>query len=181
VISTDAANNSSTSPISSFITTNTASVWNTSVVPAVITDNDPNAVELGMKFRSDAAGQVIGVRFYKGATNTGTHLGNLWSATGQLLATVTFSNETASGWQQATFPTPVSINPNTTYIISYHTQVGMYSHDNNYFTSQGAQNPPLRALQSGVDGPNGLYRYGATGFPNQSYQDTNYWVDVVFK
>ena len=40
---------------------------------------------------------------------------------------------------------------------------------------------PLTALASGVDGLNGVYVYGASSaFPTQSYQATNYWVDVVF-
>jgi len=33
--------------------------------------------------------------------------GNLWTTSGTLLATATFSNETASGWQEVTFATPV--------------------------------------------------------------------------
>ncbi len=40
---------------------------------------------------SDAFGFVTGIRFYKASTNTGTHVGNLWSATGQLLASATFT------------------------------------------------------------------------------------------
>ena len=39
---------------------------------------------------------------------------------------------------------------------------------------------PLTALRNGTDGGNGVYRYGASGFPNSTYQSTNYWVDVVF-
>ena len=61
-----------------------------------------------MKFRSDVTGYVTGVRFYKGSQNTGTHTGELWSSTGQLLATATFSSESASGWQQLNFANPVS-------------------------------------------------------------------------
>jgi hypothetical protein len=39
----------------------------------------------------------------------------------------------------------------------------------------------LHGLASGVDGNNGVYRYGsAPGFPTSSYNNTNYWVDVVF-
>ncbi len=45
----------------------------------------------------------MGIRFYKGVANTGTHMGALWSSTGAKLANVTFSGETASGWQQANF------------------------------------------------------------------------------
>ena len=39
---------------------------------------------------------------------------------------------------------------------------------------------PAHALATGIDGGNGVYLYGASGFPNSTYQATNYWVDVVF-
>jgi hypothetical protein len=39
----------------------------------------------------------------------------------------------------------------------------------------------LHALADGVDGPNGVYAYGSTSsFPNQTWNASNYWVDVVF-
>ena len=50
-----------------------------------------------------ADGFITGVRFYKGAGNTGTHTGTLYSASGSVLATGTFSNETATGWQMLNF------------------------------------------------------------------------------
>jgi Domain of unknown function (DUF4082) len=78
------------------------------------------------------------------------------------------------------FATPVAITANTTYIASYHTNVGRYAADSNYFASAGVYNPPLRALADGVDGGNGVFRYGKTGFPTSSSLATNYWVDVVF-
>ena len=43
---------------------------------------------------------------------------------GTLLASATFSNETASGWQQVNFSSPVSITAGTTYIASYEAPVG---------------------------------------------------------
>jgi hypothetical protein len=53
--------------------------------------------------------------------------------------------------------------------------------DRPYFASGGVQNGPLEALADGVDGGNGVYRYGASsGFPTLTYQATNYWVDVAF-
>ncbi|QRK07351.1 DUF4082 domain-containing protein [Archangium violaceum] len=52
-----------------------------------------------MKFRSSVPGSVTGIRFYKGSSaNAGTHVGSLWSRTGQRLASATFTNETATGW-----------------------------------------------------------------------------------
>ena len=155
-------------------------VFSGTALPANASVADPNAVELGMKFQSNMAGRITGIRFYKGATNTGTHVGNLWSSTGTLLGTVTFTNETASGWQQATFANPVSIAANTTYVVSYHTIVGNYAANNNYFGT-AVVNGPLMAPADGAAGGNGVYLYGAGGFPNQTWQASNYWVDVVFR
>ena len=52
--------------------------WPSSTVPSNPQVADPNAVELGVKFRVDVDGFITGIRFYKGAGNTGTHIGNLW-------------------------------------------------------------------------------------------------------
>ena len=137
-----------------------------------------SSIELGVKFRSSVNGFITGIRFYKGSSNTGTHTGTLWSLTGTQLATVTFSGESASGWQQATFGSPVPVTAGTTYVASYHTFTGFYSVTNNYFTTSTTRGP-LTALATGIDGGNGVYLYGASGFPNSTYQATNYWVDVV--
>ena len=156
-------------------------IWSSSNVPGSISDPDTGAVELGLKFKSDVAGTITGVRFYKGSQNTGTHTGHLWTRTGTLLATVKFTGETASGWQQANFATPVSIKANTTYIVSYYAPKGHYSGDNGYFSANGVDNGPLHALANSISA-NGVYKYGPVGsFPNQTYQASNYWVDVVFK
>jgi hypothetical protein len=156
------------------------SIWNASATPAVVT-GDSQPVELGVRFRSDVSGAITGVRFYKGAANTGTHVGHLWSNAGTLLATATFTNETASGWQQVNFATPVTITPNTTYVASYHTDTGNYALNSAYFASAGADNGPLHALANGVDGANGVYIYGPSAFPTQTFNSNNYWVDVVFR
>src|SRR6476659_3474251 len=75
---------------------------------------------------------VTGVRFYKGSRNTGTHTGALWTSTGTKLASVNFSGETASGWQQANFSSPINIAANTTYVISYTAPYGAHAHDQYY-------------------------------------------------
>jgi hypothetical protein len=133
-----------------------------------------------VKFRSDVAGTVTGIRFYKGGNNTGSHIGLLYSSTGAVLAQATFTGETASGWQQVSFSTPVAIAANTTYVAAYFTNTG-FAFDYGYFTSTGVDNAPLHGLRSGVDGGNGVYVYaGAPQFPSNTYGDGNYWVDVVF-
>jgi hypothetical protein len=157
-------------------------IWPATTVPSVVDDGPDSAVELGVKFRSDVAGSITGIRFYKAAANTGTHVGNLWSSTGTLLGSITFSNETASGWQQMLLASPVAISSNTVYVASFHCTLGHYSEDDNYFTSKGADNPPLHALTNGVSGGNGVYAYGTSSvFPSSTWNAADYWVDIVFQ
>lgn len=141
--------------------------------------NEGMPLELGMKFTASAGGQVTGIRFYKPEGATGTHTGSLWSSNGTLLATVTFTHESISGWQTATFSNPVTITKGTTYIASYHTD-GTYVADTNYFAS-AKTNGPLSAPSSSTSDGNGVFATGASSFPSSSFQATNYWVDVVFK
>lgn len=155
-------------------------VWPATAVPAHVSSGDGGAVELGVKFRTTAAGSVTGVRFYKGPYNTGTHTGSLWTSSGQRLATATFTGETASGWQQVNFASPVPVRPDTTYVASYFAPNGGYSYDGGYFTGRSAGLAPLTALASGTDGGNGVYHYGTSGgFPASVSGDSNYWVDPV--
>jgi methionine-rich copper-binding protein CopC len=157
------------------------SLWSSTAVPATPSDPDTAAVELGVKFRADVAGLITGIRFYKGTGNSGTHTGHLWSGSGTLLGTATFAGETATGWQQVNFATPVSIAANTVYVASYFAPVGRYAGDTGYFTGAGVDNGLLHALADGASGGNGVYTYGATSaFPTSTYQASNYWVDVVF-
>ncbi len=153
-------------------------LFSPSNVPANVNVTDPSSVELGVKFSSSTAGNITGFRFYKGSQDTGTHTAELWSATGTMLATATFTNETASGWQQVNLPTPVAISAGTTYIASYHSS-GHYSEDDNYFATAHV-NGPLAAPSSAASGGNGVYVYSSTvSFPSNTYNAANYWVDIV--
>jgi PKD repeat protein len=166
------------STASTNVTINPAlSLWSTTATPVVPSFPDPTSVEVGVRFKSDVGGTINGMRFYKGADNTGTHVGHLWSAQGDLLATVTFTNESASGWQEAFFSNPVLFLPNTIYVVSYNVKGGHYAADHNYFDTTGVDNGPLHAPA----GANGVYALGEGAvFPNQVWMSSNYWVDVLF-
>jgi hypothetical protein len=156
------------------------SVWAPSAVPGTPATADNSAVEVGVKIRSTQNGFITGIRFYKGTGNTGTHVGSLWKTDGTKLESATFTGETATGWQQALFAGPVPIVAGTTYVASYYAPLGRYASNNTYFASAATTNGPLTALRNGTDGGNGVYKYGATGYPDSTYQSSNYWVDVVF-
>ena len=175
---TDANGGSSSASVGIVVnpTTTSETLFSPSSVPSIVTADDTNAVELGFKFQADTNGQITGIRFYKGPQNTGPHVADLWSSTGTLLATATFSNETASGWQQVNFSNPVAITAGTTYVASYHTN-GDYSVDPNYFATSHVSGD-----LTAPSGNNGVYAYGSAGlFPTNSFNSSSYGVDVVFK
>src|ERR1700722_18345037 len=150
-------------------------IWPGTTVPSAIDNGASGPLELGVSFKSDVSGTITGIRFYKSAANTGVHVGRLWGPTGTLLASVTFTGETASGWQQANFSKPVAVTANTVYVASYGLTIGHFSANWSYFTTAGFNNAPLHALQT----PNGVY--GTLGsHPAYTHQAANYWVDVVF-
>lgn len=148
--------------------------------PNQVTVNDSGDIELGMKFSSDVDGLITGIRFYKGPENVGTHTAHLWSATGTLLASATFTNETTSGWQYVDLPQDIAIEADTTYVVSYHTD-GFYSATANFFDT-ALSSGDLNGLAAAQNGGNGVYAYGASGlFPTDSWNNTNYYVDVAFR
>src|SRR2546430_17716586 len=156
-------------------TTAQSTIWPSTATPAIMDSGVTGPVELGVSFKSDVSGYITGIRFYKGANNVGTHVGHLWSGTGALLASATFTGETASGWQQVNFSSPVAITANTVYVASYLDPAGHYAVDTNYFAN-ATDRVPLHALKDGASGGNGVYFYGPTlAFPNTTYLASNYW------
>ncbi len=155
-------------------------IWTPAATPANAAANDGQPIEVGVKFRSEIDGFVTAVRFYKGTANTGVHVGHLWSASGALLAEATFTNESVSGLQEVALAQPVAITANTTYVASYHADSGFFAIDSGFFSANGVDAAPLHALQAGTDGPNGVFRYGPSGFPSAGGSN-NYWVDLVLQ
>jgi hypothetical protein len=151
------------------------SIW-PDVTPSGVTDaTDTSPLELGMQFKATSDGTISGIRFYKEPDNTGTHTGTLWTAGGTELATGTFTSESTEGWEELDFSTPVAVTAGTTYVASYHTSTGHYAYTPNGLGT-AVTTGPLTALASG-----GVYAYGSTStFPSNSYNATNYWVDVVY-
>jgi hypothetical protein len=147
--------------------------------PAVTGARDGVEYELGMRFSSAKDGQIKAIRFYKSPGETGAHTGKIYSASGQILAQVSFSAETAcvtgSGcWQQQALSAPLSIAAGTEYVVSVNT-------GNQYYvaTNYGLDAPVVSGDLTTAVGGNGVY--GPVGSkPGNSYQNSNYFRDVVF-
>ncbi|ADB33527.1 Glycoside hydrolase, family 20, catalytic core [Kribbella flavida DSM 17836] len=153
------------------------SLWADEVGPAVERYSDGRPLELGVRFRTDRPGVVLGIKFYKAPGDFGLHTGSLWSSSGQRLATAEFTSESAAGWQEVRFAQPVRIAAGTTYVASYFTPSGTYGYNQPFFAGHSVDNGVLHAPAD----INGVFAYGASVFPNESYQTTNYWADVVFQ
>jgi hypothetical protein len=134
----------------------------------------PFSYEMGVKVQVLSALQLTAIRFYKDAAETGTHIGRVWSSSGQVLGQTTFTGESASGWQQQSLGTPLALQPGQVYVVS----VGL----NAFFdlTQLGLQAQITSgALQSVADGKNGVFGSAAGVFPTSTYKSSNYFVDLV--
>jgi len=150
-------------------------IWTST--PEVTTYED-SPVELGVKFMTSSAGTVSGIRFFSASHTSGEYTGHLWDANGNQLASATFGNVTPNGWQEVLFSEPVAIVPGVVYVASYYNPAGAYAATGGGLGA-GVSNGPLTLLGSDTEGGNGVYNYDG-GFPTNTFNSTNYWVDVIF-
>jgi hypothetical protein len=135
----------------------------------------PWSYELGTRITTDEPSELIALRFYKDARETGEHFGTVWDEVGTELARVAFSHETSSGWQRQALPQALPLAPGRVYTVS----VGL----NQYYVkspdglAQQLVSGPLRS----VPGANGRYADTAGRFPTNSWRSSNYFVDGVVR
>ena len=135
----------------------------------------PFSYELGTKITVAEPTQLIALKFFKSALETGTHVGRVWTASGTQLASVTYANESASGWQRQALATPLTLQPGQTYVVS----VGLNAY---YSKSESALTQPISSGPlSAPSGANGVYNGTAGQFPTSSWMSSNYFVDAVVK
>lgn len=146
-------------------------------VPQVLSADEGAPVELGTRFTPARPGHVTAIRFFKGAGNHGVHTGSLWGPGGERLASVTFTDEQASGWQTAVLDEPEPVAAGQTYVVSYLAPQGHYSYTRGFFEGGAWEAGDLTAPAT----DNGRYTYGpAGGLPTYTWDAANYFVDVVF-
>lgn len=135
----------------------------------------PFSYELGTRITVQEPVELIALRYYKSPGETGMHVGRVWSASGNELASTWFFAETGSGWQRQALSSPVTLQPGQTYTVS----VGLNSV---YAKTEGGlaaarTSGPLTA----PGGANGVYNGSAGSFPTSSWQSSNYFVDAVVR
>ena len=139
---------------------------------------DTHAVEVGVKFSSDVNGWITGVRFYKGTGNTGPTSATCGARPASCWPRPPSPTRSATGWQQATSPSPVAVTAGTTYVASYYAPAGHYAEDDLYFNNATRRGAVARAWPTAPSGGNGVYHYGADAFPTSTFAAANYWVDA---
>ena len=161
----------------------TYSVWSNAARPTVAIDPDTAPVEIGVRFTVDVVGQVLAIRFYRGVAIDSGYSVHLWDADGNLLGIglAVEGQSPTPGWQTVYLNSPVELQTGQTYIASYYASEGGYAADE-FGLTDGIESGPINLLPSDSLGGNGVYHYGlGGGFPTQTYNDTNYWVDVVYQ
>lgn len=139
-------------------------------VAATISSN----YEVGTTVKFRVPGRIMGVRFYKDISNTGTHIGRVWSLAGGLIASGTFTGETASGWQTMLFTAPPTVLADTQYVVTYNWNTGTHwTGVSGYFTAGGVCNGPVCAIQ-------GRFRTPQALFPTTTSNDA-YFADPIFE
>ena len=153
----------------------------TNVVPTTSASPDTTPQTFGVKFSSSQAGTISAIPFYRGAKSPNGYVATLYSGDGStVLGSVTMAKESGPvpGWQQAVFAAPISINANTTYVAAYYAPSGQYAY-RNFGLTNTVTSGTLNASAASTVGGNGVY-YRGKGFPNSSWDDTNFFVDVAF-
>jgi hypothetical protein len=149
-------------PYSLFATSN--------IFNASYTDNV--AYELGMRFTPLVAGKITHIRYYRSPSEPSiTHVGKIWNASGTLLASATFTGETASGWQQVTLSSPLQLTANQQYTVSTNVDSYLAIAEDNLESARTINNISIPAQGAS---------YGTSGaFPTSTYFE-NYLRDFVF-
>ena len=151
--------------------------------PATGDTYSDNHYELGMRFRTSASGRLLTLRVWHPAGGPSTYALRLWRVTGsqsgEVLANLTVPATTANAWIEGALSAPISLDPNETYVVSYAVAAGQ-----NYLSQPGGLSSSRMSgpLMAPAAGGNGVFAVGAQrSFPSQSYNGSNYWLDVGFQ
>ena len=132
-----------------------------------------------------------GIRFYKSTTNTGTHVGNLWTAGGDQAGDRDLhQRESGAGGSRSPSPArwPSTPTPPTSRRTSRPRATPRPTRPTSTrrprrspYTSGWVDSPPLHALRNSNGTTNGLFVVSSTSaFPARAPTRPNYWVDVIF-
>lgn len=134
--------------------------------------------ELGTEFHTLSDGNITKVKIYTNAAESGAHAVRIWdlSAPSAIAShTWNIAGGTA-GWKEFTLPAPVRVEANRRYTVSVST-----SGDHWYASTNGGFNAPINNGDLVTYVGSGVYATSAGSRPTMTYQNSNYFRDVVFE
>lgn len=141
--------------------------------PARTSVRTRRATTVGVVVKTTTAGQVTALRYFKGRTNMGPHVGAVYSASGKQLVRVRFRKETARGWQKVRLASPLSVRAGQRVTVAVHMPRGHHALSRSYRW-------PRRA--GALNGLRGVKSVGsALRRPTAGKASNNYFVDMTFK
>ena len=155
--------------------------------PSTLDTAQTTAVTVGVRWNTNTAGNLWGVRFYR-AADTAPTSGNfrvgLWDNDGTLLAsrTVPTGND-QSGWIDVRFNSPVSVDANHDYIVGYYSPNGQEVYTNDQWANTFHPIGSYLTAPGDTEGtPNGVYSTDSSfHYPDsRSTHQAWYGVDVDF-
>jgi hypothetical protein len=148
-------------------------LFSDSTPPGTVIENESYA--LGMKFRVSVSGKIHGCRYWRTPLETGNHIGKIWDINASLLSSVDYQDESASGWQQQLFTTPLAVTPGQTYVVSVNIN---YSY---ILLGGGLASSIVNGnIFSVDDNQNGVFTTNINAFPTGNFNESNYYIDILF-
>ena len=143
-----------------------------SAPPALSSYPDSASLTVGVVVTAKQAGTITNVRFYKGPSNDGTHIGAVYSSSGLLLTSATFAAESSTGWQSVQLASPVRLAADQSVTAVVFMPEGHYAVANPF--TWPSQSTSLKAIR-------GVFKYGSRlSNPASTYGTANYFVDVSY-
>jgi len=159
----------------------TAATWTifTNQVPAATAGDRDLPYELGTKFKTTVGARVLKARVYASAEERGEHTVRLWRVADSTVIAGpyawTFPSGT-TGWKEFTLPTPVVIEGNTDYIVAVTNGTDQW-----YYGTEGAFNSPVNNGPLVTYVGSGVYTTTLGAMPTQTWNNCNYYRDVVIE
>lgn len=157
--------------------------WGATLPAANPADSGP--VTLGLRLQCARAATIVGCRYYRDNSDSGSHVGMLLDpATLQVLRVTRFHLLVAGpaggyGWEAAYFKPSLHVAAHATIVVAVYFPNGNYWRTLNALNND-VVNGDVTTLAWAFGAENGMYNYGFGLIPRSSFNKSRYGVDALF-
>lgn len=152
-------------------------------IPDFTADGTANGLNLGTVFVITSPGLITHIRYYKSPGETGPNIGRVYNSSLALLQEITFTGESASGWQTQALSSPIAVSVGAFYMVAvFRPTTAHYPKQETFFATRYTNGPIYGEASASVPGiGNGCYSYNASPTPpTNTFNASCYFVDIVF-